>query len=84
MIRQTTTSLFQACALDMPVSPAGACDFGIDGWGGTDPNAVYAAYQSAIKGEKISIEQLDKALGDGPALTELIGVAVKTVWDETQ
>ncbi len=83
MIKQTAKILFDSCALDLTVdSNAARADFGIDGWGGTDPEMVYAAYNRAVRSGAVSLQQLSDALGDGPKLSALIGTTVKTVWDE--
>lgn len=85
MIKQTAQILFEACALDvMPGGSAVLVDFGLDGWGGTNPHKIYEAYNKAIRSGSITIEQLNTALGDGPKLSKLIGVTVKTVWDELE
>jgi hypothetical protein len=83
MIKQTAQILYEACALDvMPNSSAALVDFGLDGWGGTNPDKIYAAYNKAVRSGGVTLEQLNEALGDGPKLSKLIGVTVKTVWDE--
>ena len=81
-VRQTTQVLFDALVLDTWPSNAALVDFGLDGWGGTDAQAVYRAYQTAVKHRGVTVEQLDSALGDGKRLTALVGTTVKTVWDE--
>lgn len=78
----TADSLYQALMLDSQPSPAATVDFGLDGWGGTNPQEVYVAYKRAITSGKVSKDDLLNALGDGEALTELIGVKICTVWDE--
>lgn len=82
MARQTTQALFESCLMDMLPSTAALVDFGVDGWGGTNPDSVYQAYQVAIKSGKVTIEALDAALGDGAKLSALIGTTVRTVWDD--
>ena len=82
MARQTTKNLHDALILDTWPSTATLVDFGLDGWGGTNPQTLYAAFQRAVKHNGVTIEQLDAALGDGPKLSELVGATVKTVWDE--
>ena len=69
--------------LDVWPSPAQVIDFGIAS------EAHYAALQYAVGGD-VTPEQLDEALGKGPALTALIRpgnpyygrVEFKTDWDE--
>ena len=83
MARQTTETLFNACMLDYhQVSSAALVDFGLDGWRGTDPDEIFMAYSKAIRAGKVTIDQLDAALGDGKKLSALIGATVRTVWDD--
>lgn len=85
MSKHTAQILFEACALDsMPErSPAALVDFGLDGWGGTNPGKIYTAYVKAVR-SGVTLEQLAEAVGNGPKLSLLIGVTVKTVWDEIE
>jgi len=82
MVRQTAQILFDALVTDTWPSTAAVVDFGLDGWNGTDPKVIYAAFKKAFAEGKISPESLDNVLGDGPKLTELLGTKVMTVWDE--
>lgn len=73
-IRPVTQNLVQALLLDSwPSGNAVYVDFGLDGWGGgSTPQQRYECLKYALKSEGVTLEQLDKALGDGPALTRLI------------
>lgn len=85
MARQTTETLFNACLMDYhQVSSAALVDFGLDGWRGTDPDEIFTAYSKAIRAGKLTIDQLDSALGNGKKLSELIGTTVRTVWDHME
>ena len=65
MIRNVTESTFNNLMLDMPLTPAGYVDFGVE----TDGH--YALLQQAVREGTVTIEDLDKALGNGSALTEI-------------
>lgn len=65
-IRPVTASLLMAVALDTWPSPAAIVDFGID-----SQEHYEALYYPIRKGE-ITPAQLEKALGNGPALTALV------------
>lgn len=56
------------------ITPAVMVDFGINA------ESDLQAYRKAVA-NGVTLEQLDAALGDGPALTKLIGVPITTVWD---
>lgn len=56
---------FESLMFDMPLPMAATVDFGVD------TVEHYAALQRAVRGG-ITVEQLSAALGDGPALTELV------------
>jgi hypothetical protein len=73
--------LYEAVMQNQPVRMAAAADYGLDGFGGTDPRKIYAAYQFAVRHLGVTAEQLNKACGDSKRLSELIGIEVKTVWD---
>lgn len=65
MARDLSERLYMNLMLDLPVdSPAMAADFGI-----RSP-AHYSALQAAVR-EGVSVTELDEALGNGPALTEI-------------
>jgi hypothetical protein len=69
MIRPITKRLIHAIALDMIPDAVVCCDFGINLY---RPNPRYAALQWAYRHECCNDEELDKALGNGPALTEIV------------
>lgn len=81
-IREVTRAVYMALLLDVWPNAAGIVDFGLK----TDTH--YGALQFAVKVHEVSIEELDAALGNGPALTALIrkgnpyqGVQFRTHWD---
>ena len=53
--------------VDVWPTPAAARDFGVAS------RAHYAALREAVKARGVTPEQLDRALGNGPALTALVG-----------
>jgi len=67
MIRPLTKNLIEEIMMDlMPSSNAAVCDFGIKS------QKHYEALHGPIRAGEITPEQLDAALGDGPALTNLV------------
>jgi hypothetical protein len=82
-VREVAGNAYTAILLDAWPSPAGVMDFGIDS------SEHFEALKYEIRNGRISPEQLDDALGWGPALTKLIrtdnpyhGVTFKTKWDD--
>src|SRR4051812_34717513 len=82
-IRPLTRALYEALLLDVWPSPATCMDFGITS------EAHLGALQWAVKEDGVTMEQLDAALGKGPALQALISptnpyrnVAFRTAWDD--
>lgn len=72
-VRSVTEKLYTSIMLDIfPNSPAVLCDFGLDGWGGSNIQMCYEALYYPIRNGEITIEELDAALGNGPALSELV------------
>ncbi len=66
MVRPLTQQLFDSLLLDVwPEGPAAVTDFGIES------KAHYQALYYAVRQGEISLEDLDKALGNGPLLTRL-------------
>lgn len=65
MIRDTTRSLVEAIEMDVYPTAAAVVDFGV-----TD-QAHYEALYYPVRAGEITAEQLDAALGNGPALTAL-------------
>ena len=66
MLKPVTESFIQAVNMDVGPTPAAQCDFGID------TQEHYEALYYPIKAGEITAEELDKALGSGPALTALV------------
>ena len=66
-IRPLTRALYEALKWDVWPSHAVCVDFGI-----TSP-AHLGALQYAVNYDGVTLEQLDSALGNGPALQALIG-----------
>lgn len=82
-ISGVTRAVFMALLLDVWPNAAGIVDFGLK----TDTH--YGALQFAVKVHEVSIEELEAAQGNGPALTALIrkgnpywGVQFRTAWDD--
>ncbi len=82
-IRPVTEAVYQALLLDVWPSPAGVQDFGL----ATADHL--GALQWAVKEDGVTREQLDEALGNGPALQALISptnpyrnVVFRTAWDD--
>ncbi len=82
-IRPVTEAVYLALLLDVWPSPAGVQDFGL----ATADHL--GALQWAVKADGVTKEQLDQALGKGPALQALIspnnpyrGVVFRTAWDD--
>jgi hypothetical protein len=74
----TADRLYDALMLDVWPSAGAMVDFGLDG---ANQQEVYSAYQRKVRRGEVSLAQLRNAVGDGPALTALIGVTVKTAYD---
>jgi hypothetical protein len=81
-VRPGTENVFLSLILDVWPSPAGVVDFGLDS------DRHYAALQYAVREDGVTREELDRALGDGEAITALIrpgnpylGVTFQTAWD---
>ena len=81
-VRELARKVYECLLLDVWPSSAGITDFGLK------TTQHYAALQYAIREHGVTAEDLDDALGCGPALTELIrednphhGVAFTTAWD---
>ena len=68
MIRAITKRLIEAIWMDMIPDSVVCCDFGIDLY---NPNPYFGALQWAYKHECFNNVELDNALGNGKALTEL-------------
>ena len=82
-VRPVTEQLYQALVLDTWPGPAAVVDFGIES------ERHYAALQHAVIHLDATLEELDDAACDGPALTALIGaespyhgLTFTTPWDD--
>ena len=68
-----------------PQTPAELTDFGLDI--SKNKPQLYACYQWAVRQGKVSPEELNEAVGNGPQLTALLqrvdpNIVVKTMWDQ--
>lgn len=91
-VRPLTEQMAAAIMRDeFPQSMGVLVDFGLDGWGGGDPQQRYEALYYPVRAGEISMDALDAALGDGPALTRLVndcpsnphkGIVFATVYDD--
>jgi hypothetical protein len=82
-VRPVTKQLYHALVLDTWPSPAAVVDFGIES------GRHYAALQHAVIHLDLTVEELDDAACNGPALTALIraespyhGLTFTTPWDD--
>jgi hypothetical protein len=82
-IRRTTAEVYCSLLLDVWPSKDGILDFGIDS------TRHLGALQYAVRDDGVTPEDLDDALGDGPALTDLIqppnpfyGVKFEMAWEK--
>ena len=66
-VRPLTQQLWDCAMLDIWPGIGCCVDFGID-----NSSEKLGAYQRAIKHGFVTIEELDAALGDGPALTKIL------------
>lgn len=85
-MRPLTEQLIRCATLDEMPDTACKVDFGIE-----PPNEVekFGALQYAIRRGLVTEEELDAALGDGKALTEIVNrgdnpyaCEIKTAWDD--
>jgi hypothetical protein len=81
-VREVAQTVYESFVLDVWPSAAGIKDFGLDS------AEHYGALQYAVRHHGVTVEDLDVALGYGPALTELVregnpyhGIRFTTVWD---
>lgn len=72
----TFETLLQACQANNPrlLSNGARVDYGLD----LNPN-LFEVYREKI--HNFSQEDLFRAAGNGPVLTEMFGVEIKTMWD---
>ena len=85
---EITKRLIDGIMRDMIPNTATCIDFGIDN---SDPTRIFGAYQWGLKHQTFTEEELDRALGNGPALTELVNrgdnpygkdLTIQTIWDD--
>ena len=83
LVRPVAKSVYESLLLDVWPSRPREIDFGIVS------ERHYLALQHAVREAEVTPEQLDRALGDGAAITALIGpenphfgVTFRTFWDE--
>jgi hypothetical protein len=69
MVRPVTSNLVESIYLDTWPRPAAIVDFGLDS------QEHFEALYYPVRNGEIGEEALDKALGDGPALTKLVNGA---------
>ena len=94
------STLVESCMSNVFPSLAAMVDYGMDGKYGTDPVAIFGCYQLAVKHDRVTAEQLHKAMIDGK-LTELLdrcptvrrspyytivkkAGGIKTKWDDSE
>lgn len=87
MIRPVTQDCYESLMMDEWPRAAAICDFGIDS------QKHYEALYDPIRKGEIKIEDLERVLGSGPAITELVnqcpanrykGIVFETAWDDIQ
>ena len=85
----TTKELIKGIFMDLFPSFATQMDFGIQP--SENPTAVFGALQTGLKREYFTDQELNSALGNGPALTELVhrgrnpygnNLTITTTWDD--
>lgn len=75
MAREVANQMWEALWSDVfPDNMACLVDFGLDPMtlGSADPTQRFGALQWAVKHGGVTLQELDAALGDGPALTKLV------------
>lgn len=72
----TFETLLEACQANNPklLSNGTLVDYGLD----LNPN-LFEVYREKI--HNFNAEELFRAAGNGPVLTQMFGVEIKTVWD---
>ena len=63
---RTADNLYECLMMDTWPRSAAIVDFGIDN------DEIYAAYQSAVRRDDVTADQLHAAAGNGPKLTALL------------
>lgn len=83
MIRPVAQNAYNALMLDMPLSPAACCDYGVE-------SVIHYMLLRQLIIAGCSLEAFDAALGDGPAITGLVKAYLgddpnipefRTAWD---
>jgi len=86
----TTKTLIDGIYMDIIPSQGACMDFGIVNSINNDPVSVFGALQWGLKREMFTNNELDEALGNGVALTELVNrganpygtkMVIITMWD---
>src|SRR5437764_6298770 len=82
-VREVTKRVYDCLLADDWPSAAGVLDFGLK------TAEHFGALRHAVRCHGVTLEELDDALGDGPAITALVrvgnpyaGVAFETPWDD--
>lgn len=73
-------TLVESCKNNQLPNIATMTSFGLDGWGGTNPIAVFGCYRAAVMKDGISSEQLDHHKQNG-TLNEFILETLSNVKD---
>lgn len=85
MIRPVTENLYESLMMDVWPRAAAICDFGIAS------DAHYRALHAIVRAGTVTRDELDRVLGDGPAITALVnaspsnpvpGIVFKTAYDD--
>lgn len=79
---RTADTFVQHLMMDAMPSTGEAIDFGIDMMDEPLDMALYAQYQQAVRSGAVTADKLHAAVGDGPALSKLMGRPITTMWDE--
>jgi hypothetical protein len=82
-VRDVTRTVYDCLLADEWPTDAGVKDFGLES------TEHYGALQYELRSGSVSLQQLDRVLGNGPAITALIrkgnpygGVTFRTMWDD--
>lgn len=61
----SSTDLIESCTNGVFPSIATVTKYGLDGYGGTNPVAVFSCYQSAIVEDSLDADTIEEAWGNG-------------------
>jgi hypothetical protein len=61
----SATALHAACLTDAFPDLATVTKFGLDGYGGTNPIAIFSCYKSAINGDGVTVDDINHAYEHG-------------------